>query len=169
MAGSASENLIEAVAQLFQDSLPLDQTFEGFCVLLGQVVPAPIVILMVRDGDTLRVEEYYRQDTLLKPDRSLLPHDSISVLVMQSLQSRIFLRDEDWPEGTQQFTFGGEGVRTNSAIFVPLRGEGAGIGVLTVQTFVPGAYGASDVELLEHCARYFAERLRGENAQRAGW
>lgn len=160
MARSASETLIGAVAQLLEDSLPLDQTFEGFCGLLGQVVPAPVVILMVRAGDTLRVEEYYRQDTLLKPDKSLLPPNSISVDTMRTLQPRMFLRDEDWPERTQQFTFGGEGVPTKSAIFVPLVDDGRGIGVLTVQTFVPDAYRARDVELLERCATHFTRRLR---------
>lgn len=162
MSGSSTESLVEAVAHLCVEPLQLEQVFEGFCGLLSQAVPAPVVILMVRSGDKLCVEAYYRQDALVKPDSTWLPADSISGSVMHAMKSRMFLRDEDWPERTQQFTFGGEGVRPSSAIYVPLVTNGAAIGVLTVQSFVPDAYGERDVELLERCAPHLAARVRAE-------
>lgn len=156
-----AQNLPEAVAQLCVEQLPLEQTFEGFCGLLAQAMPAPIVILMVRVPEGLRVESYYRQDTLMKPDNVLLPADSISAIVLRTLQPQIFVNDEDWPERTT-FTFGGEGVPTRSAMFVPLIAQGEGVGVLTVQAFVPGAYRERDVAVLEACAPPLAARVKTE-------
>ena len=156
-----AESLVAAVAQLCAERLPLEQTFEGFCSLIAQAMPAPVVILMVRVGNELRVEEYFRQDSLLKPDNTLLPPDSISAIVMRTMQPQLFVQDEDWPERTT-FTFGGEGVPVRSAMFVPLIADGVAAGVLTVQAFIPDAYRERDVDLLEQCAPYFAARVRAE-------
>jgi transcriptional regulator with GAF, ATPase, and Fis domain len=162
MTASRSEDLVKAAAQLCSEDLPLEQSFEGFCGLLSQSMPVPVGVLMARVPEGLHVVAYYRQDELVKPDTTLIPATSVSASVVRTKRSKLIVNRQDWPARAQQFTFGGEGVATGSAIFVPLLADDTAVGVLTVQALVSGAYRQSDVDLLERCAPCFAQRVRAE-------
>ena len=162
MTASRSEDLVKAAEQLCGEGLPLDQTFAGFCGLLSHAMPVPVGVLMARVPEGLHVVAYYRQDELVQPDTTLIPADTVSASVLRTMRSKVIANRQDWPQRARQFTFGGEGVATGSAIFVPLLYEGDAVGVVTVQALVSYAYRQSDADLLEQCAACFAERVRTE-------
>ena len=162
MTASRSGDLVKAAEQLCSEGLPLEQTFEGFCGLLSRAMPVPVGVLMARAREGLHVVAYYRQDELVKPDMTLIPADSVSASVMRTKRSKLIVNRQDWPQRARQFTFGGEGVATGSAIFVPLLADEIAVGVVSVQALVSHAYRQSDVGLLELCVPCFAERVRAE-------
>jgi GAF domain-containing protein len=149
---------VETLTQLVASDLPMDRVFEGFCSLLSQHMQAPIVVLIVRSSRGARVEYYWRQGDLVEPDTKLLPETSISAHVLREAKRQVYLRAQEWPPYTM-FTFAREGTPTLSGIFEPLVFEGACIGVLTVQAFVPEAYADADVELVGRFAEVLTPRV----------
>ncbi len=82
--------------------------------------------------------------------------------------ARLILREEagDPTEGLAPF---GEGRRSASLLFAPIRHGDRVIGVLSIQSYTPRAYDCADLDVLEsladHCAGAL-ERIRVENALR---
>jgi len=82
--------------------------------------------------------------------------------------ARLILREEagDRTEGLAPF---GEGRRSASLLFAPIRQGDRVIGILSIQSYTPRAYDCADLDVLEsladHCAGAL-ERIRVENALR---
>jgi len=74
-------------------------------------------------------------------------------------------RASDWP-AQHLIALNGKSIRPEAAIYVPIDFGGRRVGVISVQSTIPGAYSEEDVVTLETCALYLGGRIHDEERRK---
>lgn len=162
-AGQRDSELVRQTAELLSIGGPLAGLFERFCVLLAQFVDASVVFIALDSDRGVHIEFAYDHGVTAREAHVPISPESQTFRVMRSGEPLLMRGGGDLPVQRIPLQIPGASKEdTASAIFVPLRFGSRPIGVLSVQSQRPDAYGEHDLQLLETCALYVAVRVQAE-------
>ena len=168
-AREARRMLVRCASLLFSAELPLDELYGQLAALLVSFVNARSVLIAVCDERGTRLEYLYEDGAGGRPDDAAIPANSVTAQVFHEGGARLLGRAAQWPPATAPLAVAGRSTwRPESGIFVPVEFGGAVVGVLSVQSPLPEAYGDEDLALLEACAIYLGARMSRGSDARAG-
>jgi diguanylate cyclase (GGDEF)-like protein len=145
---------------------PIRELFDGLSALLESYVDAAIVFIVLAGADGEPVASYlYLDGRSGEPDEGRLSAESTAARVFETGVPVRYERASDWP-AQHLVALLGKTVRPEAAIFVPIVFGGERIGVLSVQSTIPGAYSEDDVVMLETCALYLGARINDEERRK---
>ena len=162
-AGQRDSELVRQTAELLSLGGPLADLFERFCLLLAQFVDASIVFIALDSERGIHIEFAYDHGLIVREAHVPVRPESQTFRVVQTGVSLLMRGPQDIPQVQVPLQIPGASEEdTVSAIFVPLRFGSRPIGVLSVQSYKPGAYDEHDLQLLETCALYVAVGVQAE-------
>jgi diguanylate cyclase (GGDEF)-like protein len=141
---------------------PIRELFDGLSALLASYVDAAIVFIVLAGDGAPPVAAYlYMDGRSGEPDQGPLSAQSTAAQVLETGIPVRYERASDWP-AQHLVALLGKTLRPESALFVPIVFGGERIGVISVQSTIPGAYSDDDLVMLETCALYLGARINDD-------
>jgi diguanylate cyclase (GGDEF)-like protein len=160
-------DLVRRAALVLSSDRPIRELFDDLSALLASYVDASIVFIVLVGDDGQPVPSYmYLDGRSGQPDDGRLSAQSTSARVFETGVPVRYERGSDWP-ARHLISLHGKTARPEAAIFVPIVFGGERIGVLSVQSSIPGAYSEEDVVMLETCALYLGARIADDERRRS--
>jgi len=150
LIGAAKSRAVELLlhtARALSTELDLDQLFAKFQQLVGRVMDASIFFAALLTPDGLGLEmQYLSEFGKGSFDKVILPLSTVSGKVVASGYPMIMRSTEDWDRVVTQTM--PDTSEPTSGLIVPIKLGAHVLGVLSVQSTRPAAYGEDDCDLL---------------------
>lgn len=138
-------------------SLDIEQIFAAVHRAVEQVMPCEDFVISLYDETHNEMEEnYILQNKKRISSNPYIADHGLGGHIVHSGQSLIVNTPEDIKESGIKFEPNGTGIEIASILAVPLLQKGKAIGMISAQSYLPGAYEATNRELLEMLAAHAA-------------